>query len=70
MKSLKITSFLTLILYIVGLLFLIFRTSDGAGIQNSLSIGIISVIIWSILFVFIFVILLVLYIILKKRDVK
>lgn len=68
MRTLKIVSFSTFLLYIIGFLFLIFRKTDGAGVTNSLNYEIISITIWSFLFSFIFIVLLILYIIFRKRN--
>ncbi|MCF6514911.1 DUF3923 family protein [Lactobacillus sp. S2-2] len=63
MKTLKITSLVTFILYVLGFLFLIFRKTDGTGVANNFSYELISVSIWTFLFFFVFIILLIAYII-------
>ncbi|WP_317696255.1 DUF3923 family protein [Xylocopilactobacillus apis] len=69
MKTIKISSIVSLILFIAGALFIWFRKVDGSGAVNDSYNKLVSLGIWSFLFLVIFAVILIVYLV-KRSNLK
>ncbi|BDR59563.1 DUF3923 family protein [Xylocopilactobacillus apicola] len=67
MKAIKTSSIVSLILFIAGALFIWFRKVDGSGAINDSANKLLSLGIWSILFLVIFAIILIVYLVQRSH---
>ena len=68
MKVFKISSYIWLIIFIIGALFLWFRKTDGAGVPNTMTYRLVSLGMWLFLFLLIFIAYLIWHRYLKKKK--
>ncbi len=63
----KIMGYILGILFIIGSLFLWFRTSDGSGLNNTFQIKIASLAIWLLFCLILFIIYFIVYFLINRK---
>lgn len=67
LKSWRVSSWGCFLIFVIGTVFLWFRKTDGAGVQNSLLNQLVSIGIWAFIFIIIFIIHLIWWFSLRKK---